>query len=428
MATRYWKGHAQATAQVTTLTLASTVTSQTFSLTVGNVTLEHTSGASDTASDIATALQDLWNNSTHPYHSPITALAEAAVLSFTADIAGHAFAITVQTTGSASLTLDTPTPNAGPNDWSTPGNWSSDSVPVNGDTVIFQNSSVPVLYGLDQSTITLDALYVNQSYVGKIGLPDDLFTIDTNTTDSAACEYRQSYLAISANEIHIGKHAGSSTPSGAGRIKIDTGSNQTQLHIHNTASTPSDNHHQTVQWIGNHADNIIRILRGKLGIASNLPNETATVKEIYVGSAGSLGSDADVVIGSQTILDKLYQAGGNIILEADANTVEQTDGSLTTLDSLTLTDVTVAGSTDFQHVGDITHLILRNTANVDFSKQSSPRTIGTCKLHASSTLNLDNGNPLSITFTHGMDCVQCSLDQINVTWWPNVRLTVGEIV
>lgn len=428
MATLYWKGHAQAVSQVTTLTLAGTITSQTFSLIVGNITLKYASGGSDTASDIATALQDQWNNSTHSYHIPITVSADAAVLTFTADIAGQAFVITAQTTGSANLTFATPTPNAGPNDWSTPENWSSDSIPVNGDTVIFQNNSVPVLYGLDQSTITLAALFINQSYVGKIGLPDNIFTIDTSTTDADACEYRQSYLTISANEIHIGKHAGSSTPSGAGRIKIDTGNNQTHLHIHNTASTPSDNHHQTVQWIGNHADNVVRILRGKLGIASNLPGETTTVKEIYVGSSGSLGSDADVVIGSQTTLDQLYQAGGSIILEADVNTLEQTNGSLTTLHSLALTNVTLAGSTDFQHIGDIANLTLRNTANVDFSKQSTPRSINTCKLHASSTLNLNNGNPLSITFTNGLDCVQCSPDQINVTWWPNVRLAVGAIV
>ncbi|MBL4700333.1 hypothetical protein JYU15_02285 [bacterium AH-315-I18] len=428
MATHYWKGHAPAVSQVTTLTPSGTMGSETFTITVGDTSLIYTAGPSDTASVIAIALRDLWNNSAHPYHSSITASQNTDVLSLTATVSGTPFQVTAQATGAATLTVATPTANSGPNDWSTAGNWSNASLPVNADVVIFSNNSVPVLFGLDQSLITLNTLHIEQSYTGKIGLPDELFTVDSNTTDSTQCEYRQTYLAVSADNVHIGQHAGSTTPSGAGRIKLNTGIIQTQLHVHQTASLASDSHHQVVRWVGDHVNNVVRILRGKLGIASNLPGESATISQLYIGQAGSLGSDALVVIGQDVTLTQLNQAGGSVILSCDVDQIQQSAGSLVTLGQALLNTVTLAGQTDFEHIGDITSLTLRSNAQVDFSRQSQARTIGTCKLHNAASLNLNNGNPLSISFTNGIDYVQTSPDQVNITWWPNIRLNVTAIV
>lgn len=426
MATLYWKGHAPAVAQVTTVTPGGTMTGQTFTITVGDTTLSYTAG-SDTATVIAQALAGLWNNSTHPYHASITASQDLGVLTLTADVAGVPFVVTASATGSATLTVNTTTASSGPNDWQTAANWSTGSLPANGDVVIFQHNSVPVLFGLDQSSVTLTALHIKQSYTGKIGLPDAVFTVDADMTDSTQSEYRQSYLAIGATDVHIGQHAGSGSPGGAGRIKLDTGSVQTQLHVHNTATTASDTHQQVVRWIGSHALNIVRMLRGKLGIASNLPGESATVATLYVGQAGSLGSEANVVIGEGVTLTNLQQTGGSASLACDADTINQSAGSLTTMGTATLGDVTIAGNVDFQHVGDITTLTLAANGIADFSHQSASRTIGNCSLHTSATLNLDNGNPLSISFTNGIDCVQGSLQDVTLTTWPNVRLSMTAI-
>jgi hypothetical protein len=115
-------------------------------------------------------------------------------------------------------------------------------------------------------------------------------------------------------------------------------------------------------------------------------------------------------------------------MACDADQIQQSSGSLTTQGQMTLNAVTLAGNVDFQHVGNITTLTLRSNAQADFSRQSASRTIGTCKVHASATLNLDNGNPLSISFTHGIDCVQTSPDQVNITWWPDIRINASAIV
>ncbi|MFG0249244.1 MAG: hypothetical protein ACF8OB_10185 [Phycisphaeraceae bacterium JB051] len=428
MATLYWKGCGPAVAQVTTITPAGTLPNQTFTLTVGDTSLSYTAGASDTATDIAQALADMWNASTHVYHTSITASQDADIVTLTSDIPGVPFVVTASATGSATLTVNTTTVNRGPHDWSTPANWSTGSLPTNGDTVIFENSSVPVLFGLDQSAVTLAALHIKQSYVGKIGLDDTTFTVDENTTQSSQCEYRDTYLAIGASSVDIGQYTGSSTPAGSSRIKLNTGMTQTTLQVHNTASIGADSHQQPVRWIGNHANNVVGILRGKLGIANNLPNESATVSDLFIGQAGSLGSDATVIIGSGVTLTHLHQAGGSVLLGCDATNIQQSAGVLTTVGSLTLNQVTIAGQADLMHIGDITKLIVAPEGQVDFSHQSAGRTVADCDVYNGATLHLDNGNPLSISFTNGINCVQSQPQNVTINWWPNIRLNASAIL
>ncbi len=428
MATLYWKGCAPAVAQVTTITPAGTLPSETFTLTVGDTSLSYTAGASETASDIAQALTDLWNASTHAYHVSITASQNAGVMTLTSDIAGVPFEVTTSGSGSATLTATTTTTNRGPNDWATPANWSTGSLPANGDIVIFENNSIPVLFGLNQSAVTLAALHIKQSYVGKIGLNDASFTVDADTLEPSQCEYRPTYLSIGATLIEIGQHAGSITPTGTSRIKINTGAVQTTLHVLNTSSVSADNNQQPVRWIGSHTSNVVQILRGKLGIASNLPGETATVSELYVGQAGSLGSDANVIIGKGVTLSDLKQAGGMVTLACDVTNIQQSAGILTTCDWLTINNITIAGQADLMHIGDITNLIVRHGGQLDLSHQSTGRTVSNCQVYNGATINLDNGNPLSISFTNGIDCVQTRPENVTINWWPNVRLNAAAIV
>lgn len=427
MTTHYWKGHATAIAQVTTITVGGTVGNETFTVSVGDVDLTNVAGSSDTATDIALALSDLWNNSTHPYHTSITASNAGGVVTLTSDIAGVPFVISTSATGSATMTVNTTTPGSGPNDWTTASNWSSGSVPGDGDVVIFDHSSVPVYFGLDQSAVTLSALHVKQSYTGKIGLNPSVFAVDADTTDTTVSEYRETYLRVGASAIHVGEHTGASSPTGSGRIKLDTGSVQTTLHIHNTASASSDLHHPVVRWMGTHVDNVIYAMRGQVGIASELANQTATIDILYVGQSSGQTSDANVILSEGVTLTDLHQAGGTVMLACDVDMLDQTGGMLYTQGTLTMTDVIVSGKADFQHQGNIANLTLRHGGEADLSHQPQARVISNCTLHHASTMNLNNGNPLSISFTNGIDCVQTSPEDVTITWWPNVKLNVSAI-
>lgn len=61
------------------------------------------------------------------------------------------------------------TANVGRNDWNTAANWSGTTVPVADDIVIFNQGSHDVLYGLDQSSIDLQAMRIGKGFKGRIG-------------------------------------------------------------------------------------------------------------------------------------------------------------------------------------------------------------------------------------------------------------------
>ncbi len=425
MATIYWEGKADAVAQVTTATPGGTISTETFTLTLADATVTYTAQGGDTAALVAEGLRDAWNASTHPYFAAVTATAATGVVTLTADTAGVPFVVTGSVTGAATLTISTTTVNAGPNDWSTADNWSANTLPATNDTVIIQNSSVSILFGLDQSSVTLTQLEIDQSYLGKIGLPEDHFALDADTSDTSKPEYRQAYLAISATAIHLGRHQGNTSPVGSGRIKLDTGSNQTELNIQNTASVSADANLQPVRWIGSHASNVVNVTRGNLGVAMNQPGETATIATLNVGQRGNVSTDARVDLSSGVTLTTLNQAGGNVTLGCNVTTLEQSAGTLTSSEAAAITTAHIDGLAYFNSTGTISTLVVAPNGQADFSQDPRARTVSNCQLHKGASLNLDNGNPLSITLTNGMDFIRAEPNETTLTIGPHVRVTLS---
>ena len=149
MSTYRWVGTADAVKQVASCAIASvdaTPANNTFSITIGGVavTVTGTSTAAATAAALLTELQ----NSTHPYFTAITwANPSGATITGTAVTAGvpFVFAISKAGVGTGTVTAySVTTANAGPNVWAA-ANFTPQTLPANGDTVIFENNSVPVL-------------------------------------------------------------------------------------------------------------------------------------------------------------------------------------------------------------------------------------------------------------------------------------------
>ena len=423
MSTVYWIGKADAVAQQSTATPGGTVGTETFTLTVGGQSINYVAQPGDTATQVAEGLRDAWNAATHPYFNGVTATATAGVTTLDADIAGVPFAVTATATGSATLVAATTTADAGPNDWSTNANWSGGSKPANSDTVAIENSAVPILWGLDQTGVTLTELRVMQSYTGTIGLPEDRLTTSATQTDTTKPEYRDTYLQISATTVRIGEHHGSGTPAGAGRLKLDTGSNQTQLNLSNSATTSSDGNLEPVRWLGSHASNTVNVTKGRLGVATSAADETATISELNVGQRGNLASDADVHLGPGVTLATLNQSGGEVVAAAAITTVNQSGGTLTTCGAAALTTANIGGAAYLNATGTITTLRVVGTGSADFSRDPRDKTVTNCELHKSASLNLDNGNPLSITCTNNIDFVRC--EPRDTTFITGPHVTVG---
>ena len=99
MATLYWEGKATAVAQVTTVTVGGTLSSETFTISVGGDAIaSHTDADTVIASTVA-ALVSAWNSSTHPYATGITAADASPDITLTADTAGVPFVVTLNTPG-----------------------------------------------------------------------------------------------------------------------------------------------------------------------------------------------------------------------------------------------------------------------------------------------------------------------------------------
>lgn len=190
MANRRWLGGATAVAQVSTVTLnndfndSETALSITLTAEDGSTTQSVSITPSGTdESTIAAALQAACDASTQSLFQKVTFTVVSNVITLTAATAGVPFYFASAVTGGAGTTTDaTGTANAGPNDWNTAANWSGGAVPVDSDNVYITQGSFSILYGLDQSAITVGNLSINEGFGGTVGDPANGYSLQINGT------------------------------------------------------------------------------------------------------------------------------------------------------------------------------------------------------------------------------------------------------
>ena len=159
MATRRWIGAAADVKQVDTLAVTGTwTTNDTLTLTVNNVAFTLTALASVTTAQVATALKQAFNGESltdaasfsysPSYANVIGVFAElvASVSSSTVTFTGRNGGVSVSMTaseGAASggITFTNVTAATGKNWFSNQDNWSGNTVPVDGDDIVFDSGS-----------------------------------------------------------------------------------------------------------------------------------------------------------------------------------------------------------------------------------------------------------------------------------------------
>jgi hypothetical protein len=276
MASIYWLGTATSTAQVNTYTPATVTTGDVNTLTYtaedGTVTpITFTIGGTQTAAAASAGLIAAWNANTTT--AAIATASGTTTVILTAVTAGIPFAVTSSVTGTGTLTRALTTPNKGASDWGTASNWSAGAVPVASDSVTLDGrGSAAVLYGLNQSAITLTNLNIDKGFTFAVG----------STTAP---------LQISATNWRIGQPASDgSSPSGTTLININFGSVQYTGRMLDSNSTGTSGL-PTVNVKGSHASNKIYMSGGTLGIGTALPGDTATVSAVSVtGGKLTVGS------------------------------------------------------------------------------------------------------------------------------------------
>ena len=246
-----------------------------------------------------------------------TATVSGAVVTLTANEAGHPFTVTVaETMGSGTLTLATPQAATGKRFWDNAKNWDTGSVPANNDIVVFKDNAVDCCYGLPNGSLEV-TMQVWQNYTGRIGLA----AINRNDQDPAKhyTEYRQRYVRLD--------DAGTGTDI-AHRFGLGVGPGSPLINLkHSTLKcTPVVYATGQPQRPGEYALNIalgaaaseLTVLSGSVDCG---PQDGAT-PELYalrVGTAGQAGGANVWAVDSIGSGDTLYINGGKVTIGGATN-------------------------------------------------------------------------------------------------------------
>lgn len=263
-------------------------------------------------------------------------------------------------------------------DWSVAGNWLEGVVPASTDAVFMKNNAVSVSAGLAQSAVTLASLTIDSTYTGTIG--------------SATA-----YLAIGATTIAIGGASGSSTSgNGSGRIMLNMGIVQFTATVLSTAGTSTDTGLEPVRLLGTHASNKLYILGGRVGVATTVTTEVATLSEWDISGSSSvlnLGVGCTLTSGNQT-------GSSFITLNTAMTTVTQSPGgTIINNGTAAITTASIGGTITSNSTGTITTLNLYNGATGDFSGNPAARTVTTINQYPNAKLIRFAANPAHLTVT-----------------------------
>lgn len=300
---------------------------------------------------------------------------------------------TVTETSLSPITQTVTTANSGPNDLTVAANWSGETVPVNGDVVVFDQGTSDVKYHLDQSAVTLTAFYHYSSYSGNIGLPE------VNRDYSIEYyEFRGQYLKFNSPIVQVGLGDGPSS----GRIKLDLGTVATVVDVYRTA-TPIEVGIESLLLKLINASNAVNVNRGSVGIAI-YPGETSTVPTLRVGFVENVAGDAEVRCGAGVTLTTIEQSGGKLQTSSALTTVTLSDGELIHNAGAVTTLRIDAGAVRYRSNSTLTTVHVGSGGNLDMSQDMRPVTITNVSLYEGFEYHDPHNR---VTPTNGFDFVRC---------------------
>jgi len=394
---------APAVAQVDTFTPGGTIEADDlFVLTItgfdGSTEVISTAAGGTSVADVTAALKVAWDASSGAIAGTINAADNTTNLTLTAATAGVGFTVTQTTTEANGDPADaqtfakaSTTANGSPSDWQNASNWSLGTVPGedtgdNTEDVYIEDSEVDILYGLDNTGATyyLQSLHVARTYTGKIGW-------------DGATGLVGDYLQVETAKLFIGEQFATTTASGSGRIKINTGSTQACDVIVYYTANPSDTNKTAFRYLAAHASTEIKEIRkGSVGIAAGT-GETATINDVLVSHDGSIGTDAKVEIGAGVTMGDISCVGGETQLKCAATTVDCKGGTLVTSGTGAIATLNVSGGkAQPASNGTITTCNL-TSGEADFTISAEARTVTTLN-HNGGVLKYDNA---FVTITNG---------------------------
>ena len=388
-----WAPNQGLVAQVETGTFsAPNGVGNTYNATINGKMVTYSSIAGDTVALVATGLFNLLTNSSIAEFTEVTFVNPSdGVVTATSKTPGTPFANVPGTT--AGLVFSTgngltngivqahTTPNASPSDINDPQNWlrfinnsgapGVRQLPQNNDDVVVANSSVPMLWNLDQLAAVQFNTYTRyQSMTGTIGLQEN--------NPLGYTEWRATYFKFNGPQgsVPTGGLAmvlGVGAGSGPGRERYNCQSSQVTLTILAAGQALDD---YNVRFLGVHTANTFTILGGvTLGIATS-PGEVSSLSSSTLDGGGSVGIG---LLVTWTAASTLTMLGGSAVLSSAPATISGANGAQITFakDSLTWPTITLQGSCAMTWLcgGIITTLTMTQGCSLDKSLDARTLTI-----------------------------------------------------
>lgn len=416
MPTAIWSPNQAAIAQVETYTFtAPSSVGNTYNATINGKTVTYRSVSGDTATTVATALFNLLNVSTsiapelteitfaNPSAGVVTATAREPGTPF-ANITGGTSSGLVMSTGNGlanGITTTHTTANASPSDVNDAQNWlrvtppapGVRQLPQNGDDVVVANTSVPMLWNLDQLASTQFNTYTRwQSFTGTIGLPEN--------NPNGYTEWRATYFKFNGPQGSVPAGGlqmvlGQGSGSGPSREQYNVGSQPTTLTVL-AAGQAADEY--GIRFLGVHTANTFTLLGGASLAVAMLPGETSNLASCTVDGGATLGIGEGVTWSSNAALTML---GGTATLNSAPTTLTMNGGAQVTIgeDSLTWTTITARGGSTITMLagGTITTLTLETSASLDKSQDGRALTITNSTIDGDTCFINDPLNAVSFT-------------------------------
>lgn len=409
-------GQAPLVAQVVENTVDTYDAATTYSLTIGTgVNVVTVSAiAAGSVSLTASAIQSAFNASTSPYKAGITIGVVGATVTLTGT-AGVPFTYSFDDSGGTGA-WDTPTDTAaasGPNIFNLGANWFNADTGFEApsswsaaDDVFIGDSDEPLLFGLDQSSVTINSLTIESTYRGAIGLNPLKVQYGVALSDvNDGLDYREDYLAILV-DVGVTIDAENAT-----RIKINTGTTATKIKVvASGASTDADQ--PTVRLLCNSATTDIDVLGGSVGLGVEYLDESQTIvaRNVTVHRSDNVQSP-ELFIGEGAALTLLKVESGEV--------EDRGRGTITTADLIggryvvfghvlgkTITNLNVGGAS----LADLRQAL----AGVGLAV-----TVTNCTIHSGSTLYANK----SVVFTNGVILDTCRIADVTIDLGADVTLT-----
>ena len=442
MATRRWLGRAVAIAEVYTITIADTwATDDTATLTINGKQLTLTVGTDTTTDEVATAIKEMVNGDSqtgtgdHSFSQTgnnigefarVTATVSGSVVTLTGDDAGVPFTLTASesTVGTGTATAANPIDATGPNHFDNADNWSGDTVPIDGDDIVFDSGDSDCRYGIDTS-IQPASLVITQGYTGRIGLAKTNEDEPTLPYD----EYRDEYLKLAndAGTPNTAIEIGSGSGNGSGRIKIDLDdAGNCTINVFNTGQR-EETEVPAILLKGTDADTVLNLNRGDVGVAF-FDGESGHLATVRVGYIDNQAGDSQLIVGSGVDLTDaaLSISGGTVQIDAttSSGTIDMYEGELTIL-SGPHADIDIDGGTCFyRSTGTATTIRVGGGGVLNFTRDINSRTVTNCELYSGGIV-LDPFK--TVTWTNGVDVTRAGLAEVTLDLGVHLTLTPSVI-